>query len=274
MHSRLEQKLQPSPASLRSRRNLNASLDPDDVLPSILKPGPTRHGCPAVSVALVDEATNELVYIEATGEHGSRVKGGLRLKVGPGSIAAGWPRNGQPLVIADVPAIHGSTLPPRKKSALIRARWFACRCVAQAQSSASFRRLTRATKRFSMRTMANFFQAFASFAATAIQNAHLHKALLIQQSEQQETEFARQIQESFLPKTIPVFEGISIASHYEPAREVGGDFYDIIQLSPAKVGLVVGDVTGKGIAASLYMVRCLFETRRLASAVSHPRSAQ
>ena len=90
----------------------------------------------------------------------------------------------------------------------------------------------------------------------------MHKALLKQQSEQQEREFARQIQQSFLPSEMPAIPNVTIHACNESALAVGGDFYDVIQLSPTKVALIVGDITGKGVAASLYMVRCLFDTRR------------
>ncbi|MBM3890572.1 MAG: PP2C family protein-serine/threonine phosphatase, partial [Verrucomicrobia bacterium] len=81
---------------------------------------------------------------------------------------------------------------------------------------------------------------------------------------QKEQEFARQIQQSFLPREMPDIPRVTIKGCNQPARHVSGDFYDVIQLSPTKIALIVGDVTGKGVASSLYMVRCLFDTRRSA----------
>ncbi|MBN1449127.1 MAG: hypothetical protein JXA28_14465, partial [Bacteroidetes bacterium] len=67
-----------------------------------------------------------------------------------------------------------------------------------------------------------------------------------------ELEIARDVQMSFLPKKEPVVEGLDIASHCVPAHEVGGDYYDFMELSPGKLGVVIGDVSGKGTQAAFY----------------------
>jgi serine phosphatase RsbU (regulator of sigma subunit)/anti-sigma regulatory factor (Ser/Thr protein kinase) len=72
-------------------------------------------------------------------------------------------------------------------------------------------------------------------------------------SVEQELGTARSIQHALLPKDLPRLEGWKIAYHYQPAREVGGDFYDFLRLDDGRVGLVIGDVSGKGIAAALVM---------------------
>src|SRR5919106_262638 len=70
---------------------------------------------------------------------------------------------------------------------------------------------------------------------------------------EQELEVARSIQQASLPKQVPTLEGWQISPFYRPAREVGGDFYDFHFLSEGRVGLVVGDATGKGVPAALVM---------------------
>jgi serine phosphatase RsbU (regulator of sigma subunit)/ketosteroid isomerase-like protein len=70
---------------------------------------------------------------------------------------------------------------------------------------------------------------------------------------EQELLVARRIQQASLPKEIPSLEGWQIAPYYQPAREVGGDFYDFHFLSGGQLGLVVGDATGKGVPAALVM---------------------
>ncbi len=72
-------------------------------------------------------------------------------------------------------------------------------------------------------------------------------------SVEQELGTARSIQHALLPKDLPKLEGWKIAYHYQPAREVGGDFYDFLSLDEGRVGIVIGDVSGKGIAAALVM---------------------
>src|SRR5215218_1742973 len=70
---------------------------------------------------------------------------------------------------------------------------------------------------------------------------------------ERELEVARSIQQASLPKEVPSLEGWQIAPYYQPAREVGGDFYDFHLLPEGKLGLVVGDATGKGVPAALVM---------------------
>jgi steroid delta-isomerase-like uncharacterized protein len=76
---------------------------------------------------------------------------------------------------------------------------------------------------------------------------------LMRQSIAQELRVARSIQEASLPKEVPTLEGWEISPRYQPAREVGGDFYDFHLLSEGRLGLVVGDATGKGVPAALVM---------------------
>lgn len=70
---------------------------------------------------------------------------------------------------------------------------------------------------------------------------------------QRELEIARQVQMSFLPKKVPSIEGIEIASKCIPANEVGGDYYDFVRIDENKLGVVIGDVSGKGTQAAFYM---------------------
>jgi predicted ester cyclase len=69
----------------------------------------------------------------------------------------------------------------------------------------------------------------------------------------QELRVAQSIQQASLPREVPTLEGWEISPLYRPAREVGGDFYDFHFLSEGRVGLVVGDATGKGVPAALVM---------------------
>jgi predicted ester cyclase len=70
---------------------------------------------------------------------------------------------------------------------------------------------------------------------------------------EQELKVARRIQQASLPEVVPTVEGWHISPYYRPAREVGGDFYDFHLLSGGRLGVVVGDATGKGVPAALVM---------------------
>jgi serine phosphatase RsbU (regulator of sigma subunit)/anti-sigma regulatory factor (Ser/Thr protein kinase) len=70
---------------------------------------------------------------------------------------------------------------------------------------------------------------------------------------EQELRIARLVQQTLLPQELPTLDGWHIAAHYRPARSVGGDFYDFVQYSDGRLGLVIGDVTDKGVPAALVM---------------------
>jgi predicted ester cyclase len=81
----------------------------------------------------------------------------------------------------------------------------------------------------------------------------LEQEMLERERVEQELQVARSIQQASLPKEVPQLEGWQIAPFYRPARQVGGDFYDFHTLSEGRLGLVVGDATGKGVPAALVM---------------------
>src|SRR5215218_2269093 len=83
--------------------------------------------------------------------------------------------------------------------------------------------------------------------------ARLEKEIGERERVDQELRVARRIQHTSLPKEVPQLEGWQISPYYRPAREVGGDFYDFHLLSEGRVGVVVGDATGKGVPAALVM---------------------
>jgi serine phosphatase RsbU (regulator of sigma subunit) len=70
---------------------------------------------------------------------------------------------------------------------------------------------------------------------------------------EQELRVARLIQQTLLPKELPALPGWEVAAHYQPARELGGDFYDFLTLPDGRLGLIVGDVADKGVPAALVM---------------------
>jgi serine phosphatase RsbU (regulator of sigma subunit)/predicted ester cyclase len=91
---------------------------------------------------------------------------------------------------------------------------------------------------------------------TAIENVQEERLAQVERERElleQELRVARSIQQASLPKEVPTLEGWQISPFYQPAREVGGDFYDFHLLSEGRLGLVVGDATGKGVPAALVM---------------------
>jgi predicted ester cyclase len=87
---------------------------------------------------------------------------------------------------------------------------------------------------------------------------------LAQERLDQEMRVARRIQEALLPQELPRLDGWDITPHYQPAWEVGGDFYDFLPLADDRWGFIIGDVSGKGIAAALVMANTQSALRAVA----------
>ncbi|TKJ44740.1 hypothetical protein CEE35_06750 [Candidatus Aerophobetes bacterium Ae_b3b] len=95
--------------------------------------------------------------------------------------------------------------------------------------------------------------SFAVHAAIAIENAKLYQEVAEKERMKKELEIAHRLQTSLLPDNPPQIKGYQIAAISVPAKEVGGDFYDFIDVADNKIGLVIGDVAGKGLPAALFM---------------------
>ncbi|MGI9606101.1 MAG: ATP-binding SpoIIE family protein phosphatase [Acidimicrobiales bacterium] len=111
-------------------------------------------------------------------------------------------------------------------------------------------------------------------AAPALRLAQMMKAQAgeVQERERitQELRVARLIQEQFLPTGVPDVPGWRIGAYYRPAREVGGDFYDFIDLPDGRIGVVIGDVTDKGVPAALVMATTQGLLREIAHQAVEP----
>ena len=110
---------------------------------------------------------------------------------------------------------------------------------------------------------------FAGLVAAALVRIRAHKAALERAAVQRDLDLARELQGGLLPKVFPTREeapGIELFARLEPAKEVSGDLYDFFTIEPGKMCFVVGDVSGKGIAAGIFMA----VTRTLIRATAVP----
>ena len=93
----------------------------------------------------------------------------------------------------------------------------------------------------------------AQQAALAIQNDLLQKEMVVRERLETEVQLARQIQQTFIPESLPQFEEWELAARWKTARQVGGDFYDVFDLPNNRLGLFIADVADKGVPAALFM---------------------
>src|SRR5262249_55434471 len=114
--------------------------------------------------------------------------------------------------------------------------------------------------------------AVAAQIALVMQRLRAERRATEQRRFERDLGIARQIQRRFLPALAPRVGGFRVAAEYRPAFEVGGDFYDLVPTGDAQATAVIGDVSGKGMAAALVMARVSSEFRRLARGECPPEA--
>jgi serine phosphatase RsbU (regulator of sigma subunit) len=113
----------------------------------------------------------------------------------------------------------------------------------------------------------------ANQAGIAIENAQLHERMVEQRLVQQDLELASQVQLAFLPKVAPKISGYSFFQYYNPAQQIGGDYFDYIELDKNRIAIVMADVVGHGVAAAMFMAKLSAEARFAFASIDDPRLA-
>ncbi len=162
-------------------------------------------------------------------------------------VAAGWLAPGEPGGAAIAggadPAVRGVGLAVCGAAFTLRARSKRLGLMITGQ---------RADHGYSARSL-SILAGIANQAALAIEAAELYAQTLAQQRLEREMELAREIQASFLPDALPTLPGWQVAVAWRAARGVGGDSYDFLPLADGRQGLLIADVSDKGVGAALYM---------------------
>jgi sigma-B regulation protein RsbU (phosphoserine phosphatase) len=99
----------------------------------------------------------------------------------------------------------------------------------------------------------------------------VEKGTIALQQQEEELKRAREIQQMLLPSTLPQLARVQIAGAWQPAREVSGDYFDVIQLDKDRLGICMGDVAGKGITAALLMANLQASFRAFATPEASPQ---
>ena len=113
----------------------------------------------------------------------------------------------------------------------------------------------------------------AQQAALAIQNDRLQEEKVVRERLETEIQLARQIQQTFIPDILPILPGWELAARWRTARQVGGDFYDVMELPDGKIGLFIADVADKGIPAALFMALTRTLVRAAVAETASPAEA-
>lgn len=116
----------------------------------------------------------------------------------------------------------------------------------------------------------DMLNGMASYAALMLQNTRMQEQSVDRDRLQHDLTMAAQIQKSFLPREVLAVEGLELFAEYRAAYTVGGDFYDVFWVGPERLGVFIGDISGKGVSAALLMARISSELRVAALAHVDP----
>ncbi|MBT3805622.1 MAG: SpoIIE family protein phosphatase [Desulfobacula sp.] len=234
---------------------INSELSIGKLLSSVMETTKKTFVADAVSLLLIDDKSGDLTFQIALGEVGDEIKEIFRLKKGQG-IAGTVAITGIPLNLEDVYQ-HPKFSPENDKKTKYRTR--AMLCVPLKVSGkiiGVIQVINKLTKPFVFsHEELEMLVTISSSVAVAIDTAKMHKIILQRETLERDLKLAREVQESFLPKELPMVETYRFAALNQPALEIGGDFYNFFKLPEDKLGIVLGDVSGKGISASLFMAR-------------------
>lgn len=239
---------------------INSTLELTHLLTIIMDIAKSVMRCEASSLMLIDEATNELVFKVALGDKGEAIKEKFRLKMGQG--IAGWCAQHEETVLVADAAKDPRFFRDVDKDTGFQTRSILCVPLKVKERTIGILEAFNPTDRKAFGEQdVGLFEAFASQAAVAIENARMHERIVRQRAVERELEIASQIQRSFLPTKFPDVPGLSFAAVSVPARDVGGDLYDVMDLGRGRVGAVIGDVAGKSVPAALFMVKAMSDLR-------------
>jgi len=225
----------------------------------------------ASSVMLINEEKNVLECTFALGEVGDQIQNKIQLQMGEG--IAGWVAvHGEPQIVPDV------STDPRFASKVDNTTGFQTRTILAAPLMVKEKIIgvaeviNRVDGRAFNDDDLELFSTFCRQVAMAIENARMYQLKMDRQKLEQQLEAAKTIQQSFMPQTFPdgPKKRFSVAGRSLPAVSIGGDFFDLVELDKRHIGIAVGDVTGKGIPAALYMARFVSDFRMYSQNQKHP----
>ncbi|MGH1365760.1 MAG: PP2C family protein-serine/threonine phosphatase [Calditrichia bacterium] len=240
---------------------ITSTLNLDDLIRLVMEKAQKVMHAEASSVMIINENRNVLECPVALGEAGDKIEM-IELQLGQG-IAGSVATSGIAEVIPD------AQQDPRFNSAIDKETGFTTKSILAVPLIVKDRiiGIAEVINRIDGEPFDNadleLFIAFCRSVALAIENARMVQLQLEKQRLDQQLEAAQSIQQSFMPENIPTIEGqsFSIAAESLAARSVGGDFYDFIDFDEDRMGLIIGDISGKGVPAALFMARMISDFR-------------
>ena len=259
--AQLEQRVDQLETCYKITSLINSELNLSHLLDTIMNVAKKVMNADACSLLLVDEETDELVFQVALSEVGEKIKTMVRLKMGEG-IAGTVAKTGESLIIEDAYQ-HPQFNPAYDKKSGFQTGSILCSPLKAKGNILGVCQVIhgKSQGRVFQQSDLELFLLLCDSAALAIHNARMHLVLMENQRMEKDMEFAQSVQESFLPTSTPQHAHFTFAAQTHAAQVVGGDYYDFIPFENELLGIVLGDVSGKGVPAALQMARLMSDFR-------------
>lgn len=264
---RLRRRLAEIEACVRAFAVVGGTFDLDELLLRAMRSAQEVMNAEASSIMLRDEATGDLIFRTVAGaptDAGARAA--LRtVRIPKGHGIAGWVvEHGEPALVTD------AQTDPRHYHRANEGTGFRTRNLIAAPLMSADRVtgvaevLNKREGTFDEEDLRSFL-AYAALVSSAIEAARLHRRIMSEELGRRELEMAHRIQDNLQGPAEASVPGARFAGVSVPARDVGGDLFDFLSLGDGHVGILVGDVSGKGVPAALLMANVLSRFRAKAT---------
>jgi serine phosphatase RsbU (regulator of sigma subunit) len=230
---------------VEASKKLASVLDLDELLNVILDVALSELEAERGTVFLLDAERGEIFSRILRGNEMAEI----RLPLGSG-IAGAVAQSGETVIIADAYADPRFNRAVDQRSGF-RTRSILCLPMRDGKQTIGVLQLLNKKREEFTDDDAEYLSALAAHMVIAINNARAHKDRLEQERTNKELELAARIQQGLLPTQLPQFGDFRINCYYAPCRTVGGDIYDCYELPDGRIGIMLADVSGKGIPAAL-----------------------
>lgn len=258
----LEQRVQDLTSLIEVSAIISSTLDLDELINLVMQKAQTVMNVEASSIMLLNEETSLLECRFALGKVQEQVKNKMQLKLGQG--IAGWvAEKGEPVIVQDVNSDSRFYQKVDQVTGFITQSMLAVPLKVKGKVIGVAEVINRCDGKPFTEDNLDIFSTFCRQVALAIENAKVHQYMLKEQRMKQQLESAHIIQQSFMPQTFPQSPNnkFQVFGKNIPATSVGGDLFDFVEFDSQRLGLVIGDVSGKGIPAALYMAKLVSDLR-------------
>lgn len=248
---------------------ISSTLELGELMPLVMEKAKNVMDAEACSILFYNGETNKLEFeVAMSGENSASdiLKKTITLEMGQG--IAGWvAQNLQTLVIDDVQKDHRFYRDADKLTGFTTRNMIAVPLIGRSGLIG----VAQIINYGKMEYDPEIFQLLCGQFAIAIENARFHKKSLEKERLRQQLEIAASLQKSFLPESPVLRKGKATVSAVNiSAFQVGGDVYDFVEPTDGTLGILIGDVSGKGISAALYMAKFISDFRNVCHQSARP----